>query len=70
MIDEIQLLNLLEETSDLLLSSADQCDKWAQESVRGGWSTHQVDANRKMADQLRLESDRLKKEIVKCRYRR
>lgn len=28
-------------------------DAWARESVDGGWSTHQVDANRKRADQCR-----------------
>lgn len=36
-----------------LLNAAEQCDRWADESQRGGWSTHQVSANRKLADELR-----------------
>lgn len=30
-----------------------QLDKWAQQSIDGGWSTHQVDAMRRFADALR-----------------
>ena len=30
-----------------------QLETWAAESVKGGWSTHQVDAMRKRADELR-----------------
>lgn len=39
--------------SEALLSAANQCDRWADESRNGGWSTHQVAANRKLADTLR-----------------
>ena len=32
---------------------ANQLDAWAEQSRRGGWSTHQVDPMRKRADELR-----------------
>lgn len=35
------------------LGTAAVCDKWASESRAGGWSTHQVDANRNLANDLR-----------------
>jgi hypothetical protein len=36
-----------------LYDMAAQLDRWADESVRGGWSTHQVEPMRKKADELR-----------------
>lgn len=33
--------------------AADKCDGWAEQSVGGGWSTHQVKPNRELADTLR-----------------
>lgn len=41
------------ELRNALFDAATQCDKWAEESIIGGWSTHQVKANRDMADNLR-----------------
>ena len=57
---EIRLTNELsslrasrERMRDKLNEEAAQLDKWADESRRGGWSTHQVDPMRKRADELR-----------------
>lgn len=33
--------------------AANTCDRWAEESLSGGWSTHQVAANRELANRLR-----------------
>ena len=38
---------------------ADQLDAWAAESRAGGWSTHQVDPMRKLADSLRRKASQL-----------
>ena len=49
--------------SDTLLfldSLADRLDKWATESQSGGWSTHQVSANRSAADDCRRTAARLR----------
>ena len=40
---------------------ADRLDQWAEESRRGGWSTHQVDPMRAKADQLRREASHLRR---------
>ena len=34
---------------DELMKVAEQLEKWATESVRGGWSTHQVNPMREKA---------------------
>jgi hypothetical protein len=47
----------------VLEDAAWHCDKWAKESESGGWSTHQVDANRKLADHLRREIAEAKQEL-------
>jgi hypothetical protein len=39
----------------LLSSAAAQLLKWAAESERGGWSTHQVDPMRRLAGELAVE---------------
>jgi hypothetical protein len=36
----------------LLEQIRDQLYRWAQQSESGGWSTHQVEAQRKMASQI------------------
>lgn len=43
-----------------LLDQADTLDGWAQHSLDGGWSTHQVEANRKMADDFRRKAAELR----------
>lgn len=35
-----------------LRDMAEQLEKWASESLRGGWSTHQVEPMRKKAVEL------------------
>lgn len=37
---------------ELLREIAEQLDKWAIESQTGGWSTHQVDPQRKLAQKI------------------
>lgn len=39
--------------AQVMLAAADLCDSWAIASQSGGWSTHQVEANRRLAQQLR-----------------
>jgi hypothetical protein len=51
---------VISETIDFLERTANQLDRWAVESSRGGWSTHQVDANRRMADEFRRMAARLR----------
>ncbi len=46
----------LEQAVQLLRDTADLCDRWAEESKSGGWSTHQVDENRATADNLRRQA--------------
>jgi len=37
-----------------LAKVAKTLDKWAIESQLGGWSTHQVNANKQLADECRV----------------
>jgi hypothetical protein len=39
---------------EMVLRTADQCDKWVKETYDGGWSTHQVHGQRALAESLRL----------------
>ena len=38
---------------ETILSAANICEHWADESRNGGWSTHQVEPNRRLAASLR-----------------
>lgn len=38
-----------------LLAEADQLDRWACESEKGGWSTHQVGPMRERASKIRAK---------------
>ena len=49
--------------ADHLNGLADMMDKWAEQSRSGGWSTHQVDANRKAADEARRCSAQLRRQL-------
>lgn len=58
MLDEIRAViaterEKLELYREVLRSEANLLDDWAQQSVKGGWSTHQVEPMRKRADELR-----------------
>ncbi|MEY9247584.1 hypothetical protein [Bradyrhizobium elkanii] len=48
---------------DFLENLADTLDGWAEQSVRGSWSTHQVAANRAEADRCRRKAAQLKREL-------
>jgi hypothetical protein len=50
----------VESTIQFLSSLADKLDGWAETSLSGGWSTHQVEANRSAADDCRREAARLR----------
>ena len=39
---------------EMLVKAAKQCERWAEESREGSWSTHQVDANRRLAEEIWL----------------
>lgn len=50
------LLTAAEQVAGLretILSAANICEHWADESGNGGWSTHQVEPNRRLAASLR-----------------
>lgn len=54
--DAERILALRDSHTELIAeleAAADQCDRWAKQSQSGGWSTHQVEANTKLADRLR-----------------
>ncbi len=37
---------------EIILKIIRQLDAWANQSLGGGWSTHQVEPQRKLADEL------------------
>ena len=39
-----------------LMKAADTMDRWAHESRVGGWSTHQVEANKALAGDCRQQA--------------
>lgn len=52
------------ETVAFLNSLADRLDGWAEQSRSGGWSTHQVEPNRKTADECRRSAARLNRAFL------
>jgi hypothetical protein len=42
--------------ADFLTTTSQTLEHWARESKDCGWSTHQVDANRRLADQCRKQA--------------
>ena len=46
-------LDALDRTIFALSAAANICDGWAKESRVGGWSTHQMEANKRLANDLR-----------------
>jgi hypothetical protein len=42
--------------ADFLNETSLTLERWARESKDGSWSTHQVDANRALADQCRKQA--------------
>lgn len=49
-------VTIAHELAALLMEEADLLDRWAQQSITGGWSTHQVDPMRERADELRRKA--------------
>lgn len=45
--------DLLHQALMKLETAAERCELWALQSVEGGWSTHQVEPNRRLASELR-----------------
>ena len=60
------LLQELRQEAELLDRFAARCDAWADESERGGWSTHQVKANRAMADECRRRAAGIRETIARA----
>lgn len=60
-IAEAQVNTALRHAADDKERDADQLDTWVQQSLAGGWSTHQVEPMRKKADQLRREASELRR---------
>ncbi len=59
------MTDLINDLIQALEDSADQCDRWADKSQNGGWSTHQVDENRKVSNQLRRKASRARLQLKK-----
>lgn len=59
MIRKDRLLSMAEYLHEL----ANQMDDWAEESRIGGWSTHQVAAQRELANQIRRREAEFRREI-------
>jgi len=50
----------MQQTSEQLLREiAEQLERWARESKSGGWSTHQVQPQRELADKIYSHLGRL-----------
>lgn len=64
-----QLHRELNDSIKAVESVARQLDDWANESQRGGWSTHQVDPMRRLADILRRQVDGWKRCVEKAEGR-
>jgi hypothetical protein len=51
------------ETIEFLENLADKLDKWAEDTVNGYWSTHQVAWDRAAANDCRRQASRLRKAL-------
>jgi hypothetical protein len=52
MSEEFELRKRISELEEQLRKTAEQLRRWANESLTGGWSTHQVDPMRRYADKI------------------
>lgn len=57
------MLKSLEHCAKLFDTLAVKLDRWAAESRSGGWSTHQVDENRKTADDCRRYASQIREAL-------
>lgn len=53
-------MDVIEQTIKFIDSLALKLDGWAEQSRRGGWSTHQVSANIEAANDCRRQAARLR----------
>lgn len=51
------LKHQLQDTKVTLLKAAREIHRWAQQSVNGGWSTHQVELNLNLSEKLTEEAN-------------
>jgi hypothetical protein len=51
-----ELLRVAKDAADFLLRTARVLDEWAVQSQNGGWSTHQVEGNLRVANDCRREA--------------
>lgn len=56
---------MMRETEEFLFALADKLDGWAKESLDGGWSTHQVQANRDAANDCRRQAALVRMALTK-----
>lgn len=59
-----ELVKLLERAAIAFDGMANIMDAWADESRRGGWSTHQVEANRQQANNARRYAAQIRRAIT------
>lgn len=57
------LVNAVRSAAVYLQGVADTADGWAEQSRSGGWSTHQVEANRALANDCRRRASELIRSI-------
>ena len=62
-----KLVAMLENSIDELNTAADTCDRWAEQSKSGKWSTHQVEANTCLANSLRRSASIARILLDKCK---
>lgn len=60
---------IIEQAVLALEESALDLREWAHESVKGGWSTHQVSRNQSMAVKLEREARKLRAVIARAEGR-
>jgi hypothetical protein len=58
-----ELLRVAKDAADFLLRTARVLDEWAVQSQNGGWSTHQVEGNLRVANDCRREADCIQRVI-------
>ena len=59
-----ELREALRQEADFLDQIANVLDTWADDSRKGGWSTHQVGANQEQANACRREAASIRKRLA------
>lgn len=55
-----ELERAVRDAAEYLMDLADILDSWAEHSLKGGWSTHQVSANEEWANNCRRKAGKLR----------